>query len=357
MRLTVKTKLAGAFAVVVVLTGVVGFVGYIKLAGLNDTLEQLVSQRVQMQRLAQDLSVHLLKGIRAEKNVVLSSDDGDIASYSKEASAERQHVHVAIGKLEAVADSSNLLVVKKVEGILAKFEPVQDKVIAFGTMNSNFRAHFASMKLMPAKDKILTSINAAMAENPNTANALRGAKNAFYELWSDTQAFITTPTMSELADFAKRISDDRAKFEKTLEGARAAVGTGNGAVLSILDALDSIVKSNDEVIAINSGAGNIQAGDLSSGDGAKLTNDMIAVIDDLVAKVGSELEADRRDAAESYSEARTLLISLILAAIAIAIGCRILDRPLDRPRSRQGRRLGGCRRDRRPQPDDRDEGR
>ena len=321
MRLSVKAKLAGAFGVVIILTGVVGAVGVLKLSALNATIEELVSHRVQMQRLAQDLSVHTLKGIRAEKNTIISSDEAEMATLAKDVLTERAITHDLLSKLNMIGTSTSADIRKTIGEAFARYEPVQDKAMAFAALNSNVRAHNAAVKLMPDKDKAAESLKALIktSQDPALAKAWAILDGGFYELWSDTQLATAATTMSELADFNRQIDGDKTDLKQSISDVRALLAAKPGPGLATLDALDAIVKANDDIVAINSVAGNIQAGDLSGSDGAKYSNALMASIDDFVSHIGRLLDEDREGAAVSYDQARTLLIAIILSAVAIAI--------------------------------------
>ena len=331
MRMTVKVKLAAAFGIIVFLTGVIGVVGYEKLSAMNATIAEIVGKDVQIQRLAQDLSVHLLESIRSEKGSIISSDDAEMASFKKDAQSERLAMHDDITKLEALATGATLDLVAKSKTILGRFEPIQDKVIGFALMNSNYSAHFASMKVMDAKDKAVASLRDLIkaSRDPEVTRSLALLDAAYYELWSDTQVAITAPSVSDLTDVNKRIEGDKAQANQALADTRVLLADASATridaktsakELAALENVAGLLKDNDGVVSINSGAGNIQAGDLSSGDGAKLSNELIGSINELVKLVGSQLEADRVSAEGSYMHSRLLFIAITMAAIVIAIG-------------------------------------
>ena len=325
MRLSVKTKLAGAFGVVIVLTGVVGAVGFLKLSALNATIDELVSHRVQMQRLAEELSIHTLKGIRAEKNAIISSDEVEMNGLGKVIQAERALTHDVFAKLNALADPTSVDLLKKIGEVVATYEGVQDRTFAFTMLNSNYRAHDAANKLEAARGKMLGSLNAlaTASQDPAMIRALNHVGSTFRELWNDTQTSITAGTMSELGDLNKQIEGDKSDLAKALVAARALITSKGGPGLATLDTVSDLAKANDDVVTVNNGAGNIKAGDLSGSDGAKVSNELMASIGELVNHVSAQVEDDRSGATASYEEARTILIAIILAAIVVAIGAGV----------------------------------
>src|ERR1035438_6400216 len=79
MRITIKTKLGLAFAVVIVLSAVTAWFGISNLASLNATLDRVVQGPAQRVILSQEMSEQLLAIVRAEKNLNLSNtaEEGD----------------------------------------------------------------------------------------------------------------------------------------------------------------------------------------------------------------------------------------------------------------------------------------
>ena len=81
MRLTVKAKLASAFGAVLALSMLTSGIAYVKMTGLTDTIEVL-SSRIQRMDWAGDMKTFLTDQVRAEKSLLLSGDDGDIAKIA-----------------------------------------------------------------------------------------------------------------------------------------------------------------------------------------------------------------------------------------------------------------------------------
>ena len=81
MRFTVKTKLAGAFGAVIILTVVTGGVAYTKLNQLAATSADLVVRAGRGDKAA-EIQASILSQVRAEKNLIIASNDADIAQYA-----------------------------------------------------------------------------------------------------------------------------------------------------------------------------------------------------------------------------------------------------------------------------------
>jgi methyl-accepting chemotaxis protein len=104
MRITVKTKLAVAFAVVIALSGLTAWLGVGNLASLNETMQGLLDGPVERIQTVQNLRIDLLMTIRAEKNLILAGANVEAkARYDAEILAERQMFAARFDRLDAVA--------------------------------------------------------------------------------------------------------------------------------------------------------------------------------------------------------------------------------------------------------------
>lgn len=81
MRVTIRKKLIGAFAVVIGLSAAAGGLAYYKLTVMSEAQTQLAlwTQRVNA---ISDISDNLHSAVRAEKNAVMSTKDEDIERFA-----------------------------------------------------------------------------------------------------------------------------------------------------------------------------------------------------------------------------------------------------------------------------------
>lgn len=73
MRFTVKAKLATAFGLVIVLSGLAGGVAYMKLGDMMTTADSMVLRANRMEKATQ-IEKDILLQLRAEKNAVLGAN-------------------------------------------------------------------------------------------------------------------------------------------------------------------------------------------------------------------------------------------------------------------------------------------
>jgi methyl-accepting chemotaxis protein len=89
------------------------------------------------------------------------------------------------------------------------------------------------------------------------------------------------------------------------------------------DALDRWLKLQDKIVTVNHGGGTLLATDISSGDGAKAANDVLAAAEDYIDLQKAQFKQAQSMATSAYESARTLLMSVIAAAILLGTGAAL----------------------------------
>jgi len=89
MRFTVKAKLASAFGAVIILTMVTGGLAYVKLNQLAATSADLVARAGRGDKAA-EIETAILNEARAQKNLIIASNDAEIAEYASEIKKQRE---------------------------------------------------------------------------------------------------------------------------------------------------------------------------------------------------------------------------------------------------------------------------
>ena len=118
MRLTVKTKLAGAFGAVIALSLMTGGVAIWRMSQLASASQALASHAEALDRAGVLQSALLLEG-QAAKSVVIATVDADIARHGAEAKAQRAEASSALKELSTSASGSDKAALDK---FAAEFE-------------------------------------------------------------------------------------------------------------------------------------------------------------------------------------------------------------------------------------------
>ncbi|MCV3764683.1 methyl-accepting chemotaxis protein [Rhizobium sp. TRM95796] len=185
MRFTIKAKLATAFSLVILLTGVMAFMAIVNLSSLNTAITDIIQGPAANLRNSSDLSDAVLYSIRAEKNAIINTDPAKIQGYVADVKERRAAIDRLLKELDKEQNPNIRAKIAEFRSHSAAWQPVQDQVIALAVQNtteSNARAGEISMgegaaitaKLLSA----LTGLNEEMAIDLKQTDE---ATNAQYE--------------------------------------------------------------------------------------------------------------------------------------------------------------------------------
>jgi methyl-accepting chemotaxis protein len=128
MRLTIKTKLAVAFGMMILmLLGTSGF-AIMQLSSLNRAISVLVDGPAARLELAQEADTYQLQASRAQKSFILAPNANEMASVKGRGDAARQSLLEALKKGEAIASSENKPVWTKAIGMATQFGQMDDQI-------------------------------------------------------------------------------------------------------------------------------------------------------------------------------------------------------------------------------------
>src|ERR1700761_7777610 len=102
MRFTVKAKLACAFGVIIILSGVAGTMAYTKLSELMTGMNDLVSRATRIEK-AGELQKQLLLQNRAEKNLLAAENEAEADRFTAEMVKYRAVVAKTRDEIYAIA--------------------------------------------------------------------------------------------------------------------------------------------------------------------------------------------------------------------------------------------------------------
>jgi len=131
MRVTIKMKLGLAFATVILLSGLIAGLGVTSLASLNETMDDVLAAPVERARLAQELSLELVLGIRAEKNLLLEAADSEArTTHDAQLVKERAAFTALLDRIDAVASPAGKAILARLRDERRNFSDINDKIRA-----------------------------------------------------------------------------------------------------------------------------------------------------------------------------------------------------------------------------------
>jgi methyl-accepting chemotaxis protein len=136
MRLTIKLKLALAFAFLIALVGGMGTLAIFNLSGLQGAITQLVQGPAADLNNARGLSTAFLNSVRFEKNIIMSTEREAIAKFqTAEAKASEEAIAYA-AKLKGSADAEIVRGAQDFDAVLEQLRPLRKKIVELGTENT-----------------------------------------------------------------------------------------------------------------------------------------------------------------------------------------------------------------------------
>jgi methyl-accepting chemotaxis protein len=175
MRLTVKSKLAGAFGVVILLSMVAGGVAYVKLSEMIATAEQLVARAGRGEQ-AGELEKGILLQVRAEQNVVLANSDAEAEKFLAEIVKLRDSEIKMKDEVHALASETGKKLLERFAAAYASMNAVQDQTIKLAKLdkgkaaeNSMIEGRKATAEALNAANDYVANVKKGMADSAEQA--------------------------------------------------------------------------------------------------------------------------------------------------------------------------------------------
>ncbi|MGE3538868.1 MAG: methyl-accepting chemotaxis protein [Candidatus Tectimicrobiota bacterium] len=143
--MTIKAKLIGGFALVILLVAFSALTGVSELGQMNRRLRHLVDISSRRELLAARVQQHLLALHRAEKNMILAATDGDMAAYAEQMEVMEQLLMLELGRLKEIIAEGDAKYIAAFETAFADFKQISAQVRAARQMNTNQRAFALSV--------------------------------------------------------------------------------------------------------------------------------------------------------------------------------------------------------------------
>ena len=332
MRLTLKTKLAATFVVVIALSGTSMFIALQNLGSLNDSFEEAINTNLKRIAIVNSMSAQSVEYARDEKNIILADNDADLATYEEMLAKEAEAMTAFSTQLRSMTDTVGAAKLDQFDKDWAASVAISNKVQAFAKLNSDVKARilaqtdgnaaFASM-VAPLNDitsgiaasavgdtaDIQTFANVAVVmDDLHTINL----KSADILLSADDPSRQQAES-AEIDKLFAEVSSDVDRIARIIPAANAAqwqaFASGYKSWMDVVRAYRAISLEN----------GKDQATVLADGDGAAARATAVSALDSLVADEQSDLNQAIADNEMLYGNARMLLIGLLIGSALVAI--------------------------------------
>jgi methyl-accepting chemotaxis protein len=145
MRLTIKLQLGLAFGFVIALLLIGNVFGITSLAKTNKALNDMVDGPATRLEAAQQLNIHLLNVVRAEKNMILVGSPEEVNKLEASIDKERQAFETLLAKAENMATAEGKPKWQALGGAFDQMIEVHGRVLAMATADRDADATALSM--------------------------------------------------------------------------------------------------------------------------------------------------------------------------------------------------------------------
>jgi len=332
VRLTIKTKLATVFTVVVAMSAVGMFMGIQNLGALSESMEALVSGNVQRVQTAADINARTLRVARDEKNLILAADEESFAQFAQAIDTEKTAIAEQITRLhdlssaagkpkvEAFADAWDDYLTQHAEvNRLAELNSdivAGQKIAAAGALQSEA---FATLGAIEERLETALSTGATGADF-KAYSALSALDTSMLTISRDIRSVVLSMNdPARQASYLTAIEEGKATLRAAIDGvARALPAADRGAfeqyqqqVAGWLDGIGDV-----QTTAIENGDFNATA--LANGDARAARLMSVDALNAIIALNEEQMAQANADAVSLYEQSRTLLIALLIGSALIA---------------------------------------
>ncbi len=329
MRLTIKAKLIGGFATVILLSGAMGGIAYTKLQDMAAAQQELALWTKRVNAIM-DISDDLHNSVRAEKNAILVTGDAEVEQFAARAVEFRRSATKRQEELKAYAGEEG---VKRLAEIAQKGEQattLQTEILRLARANSRARANAAwQTETVPAIRNVTAATNAVIAQasapdaSPDMLRAglaLQEARLEWLRLSRSAALSLGLTTVAELEKQRKEVKDNELAVLDKLTKAAEALARQGVATDAMVAAFRNGVASAVRAVEIAAEAADVKATDLSVGPGLQASQGLSKLLHEYGVIADQAAEKAAADAELKAASARTLLLTIITATLVIAFG-------------------------------------
>src|SRR5665647_2531763 len=140
MNQSIKAKLVGGFAVILLLFIVAAFFMTSKLSETNDSLGSIVDVSSKKVRLSQQILIDVLNATRYEKNLMLSHDLTKKNSYLTKMNEALSTLDKKVQELNELVTEKGAADLKEFSTVLSDYKISQDEIVQLAMKNENDKA-------------------------------------------------------------------------------------------------------------------------------------------------------------------------------------------------------------------------
>jgi methyl-accepting chemotaxis protein len=254
MRVTIKLKLVLAFALVTLLCCLMTVLAIDNLSGLNNSVNFMVQGPVASVNLANDLGAKVMADLKIEKDIVISTDNAQIAGFDKRLMVLRDQILADRDQLEQLADPATKAKLDEFNTAWSGWLPVQDQIIQLGTLNTPQSDAQASVLTETKSDDAAETIGQIIADIGRITNdQLRATEQQTAAQYASARTLLLAASAIVLLiscasavwislTVARGLSKISGLAEAVAEGdlSKTVTVTGNDEIKSLVDTMNAM---------------------------------------------------------------------------------------------------------------------
>lgn len=324
---TIRVKLIAAFAILLVLMGVIFVISYLRISDISDKLNEITDKSAVQLQLIGDVEVNLTEISRDQKKLILAEDEQSMNALKRSIEGFTEELNNTLDELQKISDGESLQKIASLKTKVSEFLTVGEGVVRLSLENTEIRATILSENEAEAGfSKVLSTAdelkNSFMTSNSKEQlDRIYRIKLLLIDLKNTERMMIA----SETEELNKIILLEASAIENKLESLSTELGGAlNGTDKALFDRLqmqyNNFYTLHLQVMEIARKRGKISAEALSEGDVERLDNESDAILSEIERDIEGKLAQDRIVTDEMYTSAvRTMLILIVVAVVAGAL--------------------------------------
>ncbi len=326
MRLTIKARLVGGFAVLIILGMVSAIIGIRALGVLNDRVGDIVAVKAEKVRMALRANVDLGQAARDERNIILDNTADGMQQYAARIRGSIAKVRKNLAAMREISSAEGRRKIDGIDSELNDYERVTEKVIALALLNSNTNAStISNTEARAALDATVAPLQqlAAAAEQRGDAHAAvlagRAATDAVQILRAQKNMIIESDD-AKIAAHTRHADDEIQATTARLDQLAAAVPAADKPLADKAKAaFESFIAAHKQVAALMAQNGNTHAMQESTGNGRKVRGQIVGDLEAVITTDRDEMDSAAKQSAADYDSSRTLMLAMLAGAAVLGI--------------------------------------
>ena len=338
MRLTIKMKLLGGFAAIILLLAFGSIMGLSSISSINDLMDHILQRLYPKVELAFRVDQKLVEISRAELLLALAEDQKEMTAQAEFMQQAGKQLETARDKLRDLEDSEGKALVDRFNAKWEQFSAVNKEVVALAKRNTDVLAKRLSLgegqaayeRCAALVQKVAAQAYAEQQRTQGDATRAAGQRARLAEkilhgltvIQRDERGLVMQTTSKGSQELAKQIEALKSDVNGDLTALERLTPTElQGGLADLRGAWGKFVEIDQQVVAAGLENSNQAAHELASGKGRELLNSAQEILASLV--VNSERDMDRASKTTDQTEARARWIMLLVLAVSVLVGAGV----------------------------------